>query len=87
MIDESYSVSNPGDYSQVLEPIAEDDDELKMTGAPEIERRRSTAKFHQLMRFTRISNDVSDVKDGGADEADGHSIASSANFNARLMRT
>ena len=50
MIDESYSVSNPGDYSQVLEPIAEDEDELRTTGMPEIERRRSTAKF-PIMRF------------------------------------
>ena len=50
IIDDSYSVSNPGDHSQVLEPIAEDEDELRTTGMPEIERRRSTAKF-PIMRF------------------------------------
>ena len=47
--DESYAVpSNPNDGSRVLEPIAEDEEDLRASGIPEMDRRRSTGKFPVL---------------------------------------
>ena len=43
-------LSNQNDDSRVLQPILEDDEELKASGIPEMERRRSTGKF-PVLRF------------------------------------
>lgn len=76
-------VSNQNDASRVLEPIVEDDDELHAAGLPEIERRRSTAKF-QIQGLQKNVANRNICGDKSSPEVP--SVASSAVFNPRLLR-
>ena len=88
MNDVSLTVSNPGDISRQLEPIEEDEDELKQALLPDYERRRSTAKF----ALGRIYHNSKDQPRNKADLNRSSEIipldhTETAHFNTKLQRT
>ena len=73
----------------MLEPIAEDDEDMRGTGMPEVDRRRSTGKFGSLVHRFQLTRDVNgeNQNDSGAQNPDQPSFASAGQFNFKLVRT